>query len=235
MPQIRFGAPRSCVKSQVQGFRFVKHKRIVMARCRSVVAAAALLVSGAASAQDQSYYGRSQGYGASPTPQFQGLYAGGSLGLGFGEAGPNNSQGFLAGAQLGFNFTADRLVLGVEADVMLTGINAKSYTYTFNQKWIASGRLRLGYTLNNSLMIYGTGGLALSAMQFNNIGLSESSGLTGWVAGAGAEMFVTQNISLRGEYLYYSLGQASFQNLRGGSIIATTNTNLLRVGANYKF
>lgn len=206
-----------------------------MVRRTMVMAAAASLLSGAAAAQNLptgSYGGSTY---ANAAPAFQGLYAGVNAAMGFGSAGPNNTQGFLAGGQIGFNFTADRLVLGVEGDVMLSGINAKSYTYTFNQKWIASGRLRLGYTLNNSLMIYGTGGLALSAMQFNNIGLSESSGLTGWVAGAGAEMFVTQNISLRGEYLYYSLGQASFQNLRGGSIIATTNTNLLRVGANYKF
>ncbi|MBU3729982.1 MAG: porin family protein [Beijerinckiaceae bacterium] len=212
----------------------MKRMRIIMSRCRIVFAAAATLLSGAAVAQDLPSYGRSQGYAASPTPQFQGLYAGGSLGLGFGEAGPNNSQGFLAGAQVGFNFTADRLVLGVEADVMLTGINAKSYTYTFTQKWLGSGRLRLGYVMN-SLMIYGTGGIAGSTMSFSNFGgLSESNSLAGWVAGAGAEMFVTQNISVRGEYLYYSLGQAKFVSL-SGPVFATTATNLIRVGANYKF
>lgn len=170
---------------------------------------------------------------ASSAPVFQGLYAGGSVGIGFGEAGPNNTQGFMAGLQAGFNFTADKLVLGVEADVMLTGINAKSYTYTFTQKWLGSGRLRLGYQLN-SLMIYATGGIAGSTMNFSNFGLSESTNLGGWVAGAGAEMFVTQNISLRGEYLYYSLGQAAFTTLRG-PVLATTSTNLVRLGANYKF
>jgi outer membrane immunogenic protein len=195
--------------------------------------AAAVLLSGTAMAQNypSSYGGSSSS--TSAQPQFQGLYAGGNIGVGFGEAGPNNTQGFMAGVQAGFNFTADKLVLGVEADVMLTGINAKSYTYTFTQKWLASGRLRLGYQLN-SILIYGTGGIAGSTMNFSNFGLSESTNLGGWVAGAGAEMFVTQNISVRGEYLYYSLGQAQFMTL-SGPVLATTTTNVVRAGVNYKF
>ena len=212
-----------------------------MLRFRSLLAtsalfvAVALMVPGIAAAQNYpgGSYGGS-GYGAPSAPsQFQGLYAGVNAGIGFGEAGPNNSQGFLAGAQVGFNFTADRLVLGVEADVMMSGINAKSYTYTFNQKWIGSGRLRLGYQLN-SVMLYGTGGIALSTMQFSNFGLSQSTNLAGWVLGAGAEMFVTQNISVRGEYLYYSLGHPDFTTLTG-PVLAATSTSLLRAGVNYKF
>lgn len=204
-----------------------------MLRVKIGLAAAAALLSGTAMAQNYpSNYGNSPTY-ASAQPQFQGLYAGGNIGIGFGEAGPNNTQGFMAGVQAGFNFTADKLVLGVEADVMLTGINAKSYTYTFTQKWLASGRLRLGYQLN-SIMLYGTGGIAGSTMNFSNFGLSESTNLGGWVAGAGAEMFVTQNISVRGEYLYYALGQAQFMTLNG-PILATTATNVVRAGVNYKF
>lgn len=201
---------------------------------RLLIIAAAMSLPGLAMAQSApavSYYGGSS-YVTAPAA-FQGLYAGLNLGMGFGETGPNNTQGFLGGGQIGFNFTADKFVLGLEADVMLTGINAKSYTYTFNQRWLGSGRLRLGYTMN-SLMLYATGGLALSSLEFKNYALTESTNLTGWVAGVGAEMFVTQNVSLRGEYLYYSLGQASFSTLQG-PILATTSTNLLRVGANYKF
>lgn len=205
-----------------------------MLRFRSCLIAALAIIPGMAAAQTYpgSYYGGSNSAPSTPSP-FQGLYAGVNAGIGIGEAGPNNSQGFLGGVQAGFNFAADRVILGVEADVMLTGINAKSYTYTFTQKWVGSGRLRLGYTIN-SLMIYGTGGFALSSMDFQSLGQNASTGLTGWVAGAGAEMFVTQNVSLRGEYLYYSLGQAQF-NLVSGPVFATTTTNIVRVGANYKF
>jgi outer membrane immunogenic protein len=204
-----------------------------MLRVKIGLIAAAVLLSGTAMAQNypSSYSGSSSS--TSAQPQFQGLYAGGNIGVGFGEAGPNNTQGFMAGVQAGFKFTADKLVLGVEADVMLTGINAKSYTYTFTQKWLASGRLRLGYQLN-SILLYGTGGIAGSTMNFSNFGLSESTNLGGWVAGAGAEMFVTQNISVRGEYLYYSLGQAQFMTL-SGPVLATTTTNIVRAGVNYKF
>jgi outer membrane immunogenic protein len=204
-----------------------------MLRVKIGLIAAAVLLSGTAMAQNypSSYGGSSSS--TSAQPQFQGLYAGGNIGVGFGEAGPNNTQGFMAGVQAGFNFTADKLVLGVEADVMLTGINAKSYTYTFTQKWLASGRLRLGYQLN-SILLYGTGGIAGSTMNFSNFGPSESTNLGGWVAGAGAEMFVTQNISVRGEYLYYSLGQAQFMTL-SGPVLATTTTNIVRAGVNYKF
>ena len=207
-----------------------------MLRKTIILAAAAFSLSGTAMAQSYPVdsYGQSAGYGSTSVHSaFQGLYAGASLGMGFGENGPNNSQGFLGGLQVGFNFAADKVVFGVEADVMLTGIDAKSYTYTFSQKWLGSGRLRLGYQWN-SMLIYGTGGIAGSTMSFNNMGLTESTNLGGWVLGAGAEMFVTQNISLRGEYLYYSLGRPEFTTPTG-PILATTSTNILRLGANYKF
>jgi outer membrane immunogenic protein len=207
-----------------------------MLRLKIILAAFVAGLSGQAIAQTYPVdnYGNSGGYGSTTThTAFQGFYAGASVGMGFGDAGPNNTQGFLGGLQAGFNFQADKVVFGVEADVMLTGIDAKSYTYTFNQRWLGSGRLRLGYQWN-SMLIYGTGGFAGSTMNFNAMGLSQSTNLGGWVLGAGAEMFVTQNISLRGEYLYYSLGRPEFST-PVGPILATTNTNILRLGANYKF
>ena len=68
----------------------------------------------------------------------------------------------------------------------------------------------------------------------------------GWTIGAGAEYAFTDNVTLRGEYLYYDLGASTVvtaPNQVAGLIFpgvyATAkynyNGSMFRVGLNYKF
>jgi outer membrane immunogenic protein len=124
-----------------------------------------------------------------------------------------------------------------------------------------------------SVLVYGTGGLAAGSVS-GSVGLSTtnagylaigrspawgisntySEGRAGWAAGAGVEWMFTPALTLKGEYLYYDLGNATAPIGASSSVIlagfpgapspwftniSTVSTryvgNILRVGLNYKF
>lgn len=118
-------------------------------------------------------------------------------------------------------------------------------------------RARLGVTVGSAL-IYVTGGLAFGKIDdfsrsqygggvggafdaFNYIGTTDSW-RTGYALGAGLEYAISQNWSLKGEYLYYNLGDhsvignpvtpnAPFQTRNNWS----NDGHIARVGVNYRF
>jgi outer membrane immunogenic protein len=105
-------------------------------------------------------------------------------------------------------------------------------------------------------MLYATGGVAYGGGSssftvfdsFNDIFASgsPSSSRVGWTVGAGAEYAITNNITIKGEYLYYNLGSHTFQSTLAGpfatlfpGVVATTkytfDGSIVRAGVNYKF
>ena len=75
---------------------------------------------------------------------------------------------------------------------------------------------------------------------------SNSPTKTGWTIGGGAEYAITNNITLRAEYLYYDLGSQTVTATPNAAASAalpgvylTTKTqfdgSIFRIGANYKF
>jgi outer membrane immunogenic protein len=124
--------------------------------------------------------------------------------------------------------------------------------------WLGTTRARLGFvaTPDNRLMIYATGGVAYGGgnSQFSVFDATHgaifsgtpSSSRVGWVIGGGAEYAVTNNITIKGEYLYADLGSTNFNTTQ--NIAATTffpgvsatgkiawNASIFRAGVNYKF
>ena len=204
-----------------------------------------------------SYIGGNVGYGwQDPTLTFAGndpsticlLRANCGIG-GSTAAGPvsYNLNGVTGGVQAGYNWQVDpRWVLGLETDFNWSGIrgggnnasNASAgtiQTIAANQsvEWFGTVRARLGWLATDSLMFYGTGGLAYAKIDENVTYSSSDPGFNftnnpfglqcgaanstcmsgssarmaiGWTLGAGAEYAVTQNVSLTAEYLYASLG-----------------------------
>jgi outer membrane immunogenic protein len=123
---------------------------------------------------------------------------------------------------------------------------------------LGTTRARLGFvaTPDNRLMIYATGGVAYGGgnSQFSVFDATHgaifsgtpSSSRVGWVIGGGAEYAVTNNITIKGEYLYADLGSTNFNTTQ--NIAATTffpgvsatgkiawNASIFRAGVNYKF
>jgi opacity protein-like surface antigen len=112
-------------------------------------------------------------------------------------------ENFLAGIHIGYNWQkASNLVFGIEAswsflngdaDVEFDGVDLG----TLDDNWLASIRGRLGFAAGSAL-IYGTGGVA-----FIDSDLFDDTQV-GWVAGAGVEYKLRQNLSIGLEGLYYS-------------------------------
>jgi len=173
--------------------------------------------------------------------------------------------GIIGGGQGGYNFQIDRWVLGVEADVQGADISSSESVsravpgfFTFVTKasqtldLFGSARGRVGFAVIDPLLLYVTGGLAygnvkLSASSTNPgcVGVCTSGSTSalnaGWTVGGGLEYAFSRRWSVKGEYLYYDLGELSktvtdakfpgiFQTYR-----ADFAGNLVRFGVNFRF
>lgn len=194
---------------------------------------------------------------------WSGLYGGVNLGhasgtshaekLTGGEGAFSHISGGLGGAQIGYNFQADHIVYGVEADIQksdITGINLFNVDLRSSQKidWFGTARGRLGYSLGNFLL-YVTGGLAIADVKANTTGVSQSYDFNsnnrqtqyGWTAGTGLEWAVDKNWILDAQYLRISLNKEDFHFISTSpSTISSTNQsnsyfNVFKIGINYKF
>lgn len=212
---------------------------------------------------------------AAPVPVYDwsGFYLGGNIGGAwdsgtstntalngtFVSSGSGNNSGVIGGGQLGYNFMASpNFLLGVEADIQGTSLNATNYsidgTNSRSTKLdeFGTARGRAGITADNWLF-YGTGGFAWSHGTDTRTQIatvtsvppipapggtveSASNTRTGWTAGAGVEWGLTQNWTARVEYLYVDLGNAtSVFPLSNRQQTSNLTMNVARFGVNYKF
>ncbi len=179
--------------------------------------------------------------------------------------GAINGSGVTAGGQVGYNFQVSPLwLLGLEADINYTDLSRSRtvfvpppgapgtfVTSTFESKWLATVRGRLGILAGPTLLLYGTGGAAFADVKTTDLAFfavdgstnaaSASTTRTGWTAGAGAEWGFATNWSAKIEYLYVDLGSVRYispNNLTAGATIIHDHRfteNLVRVGVNYRF
>lgn len=205
---------------------------------RTALAAVALAagIALAAPAQAADLYRGPSNYTVKAPPggySWAGPYIGGNLGYAWGGVtnNPTDPSGLLGGVQGGINWQIDQWVIGAEADLQLTGAEDTFAPWKFSNPWFGTLRARAGYAMNNFL-VYVTGGLAFGTLEGQNLALSESHSALGWTLGLGAEYGITQNWSVKAEYLYVDLAD------RGYTITGTTNGyefNVLRLGVNYRF
>lgn len=192
-------------------------------------------------------------------------------------------DGFFSGGQIGYNWQfADRLIIGVEADIQglgvrggrgqntvypadLNGTAATSMKLDRDLEFLGTARGRLGFAVTPTLMAYATGGLAYGGANMSGaVSQSLRPGLllsdtvrgdrfdilTGWTAGAGAEMALGRNLSAKLEYLFYDLGELWLSNpslhhddlLTRKPMVADAtaahtryNGHVIRAGLNYRF
>ena len=204
-----------------------------MPRTRFAAALAALaLISSAANAADIPYYNAPARPGSY---MWQGPYVGANLGYLWSSIDNNSAKpnGVGGGVQAGYNVQYNQFVFGGETDIQVTGTNDTFAPWKFSNPWFGTLRARAGYAMN-SWLFYGTVGLAYGTLTMKNnfTTVSESHTSAGWTAGAGIEAAVWGNWTARVEYLYVDLGSSNFV-LDGTS--HGIQSNLLRVGVNYRF
>ncbi len=169
--------------------------------------------------------------------------------------------GVIGGGQLGYlTRVAPRIALGIEADLQFASaddhasMNATGYPELFrlttrqNLAWFGTLRGKLGYLISDSLLVYGSGGLAIGKTTIE-ADLASASGAgwlilgatildgcrggegclagsssgtsTGWALGGGFEWALTNTISVKAEYLRLDLGS---DTVRMTTVAPTTGT-----------
>jgi hemolysin activation/secretion protein/opacity protein-like surface antigen len=158
------------------------------------------------------------------------------------------------------------------ANATVAGVTETATTDFDDRKsldWLGTVRGRVGMMAMPQLLAYVTGGLAyggvsadtratqswndpalgpFAATASSSVALGDYSATrVGWVAGAGLEWMFAPGLSVKGEYLYYNLGSATFTSgtlttdaLGFTNVVSSTssahfNGHIVRVGLNYHF
>lgn len=158
---------------------------------------------------------------------WSGFYIGGQGGYAFGDAdhsfsngapdGDSKPDGFFGGLHAGYNAQINSIVLGLEVDAELAGIDGtfqepaaatSSGSTDIKAQGSLRGRVGLAY---DRLLPYLTGGLALADVDYGGgplggpcCGYSKSP--LGYTIGAGIEYALTDMVSTRLEYRYTDFG-----------------------------
>jgi len=156
-------------------------------------------------------------------------------------------SGAVAGGTVGFNYQLNRLVLGVEADgswANIKGSGPDSPNYNCDVvcrteiRSFYTARGRVGVTLYDRILAYGTAGAAWSKIfggdGFSTVGTATKSG---WTAGGGLEFAATQNLSFKAEYLHVRVSNFHINPFGGCDSCSTVNNDydVFRLGINYRF
>jgi outer membrane immunogenic protein len=191
-------------------------------------------------------------------PSWAGLYAGGSVGYGWGDVSieflstspvggdffaedSDDLSGGVYGAHLGYNFQPGNIVFGAEIGINGAAIDGETFFGSFDHdlKWYATAVGRLGYA-HDQILIYGFGGVAWGKVDsVLDLG-SGAADHVGWTAGLGVEYALSDRLSLRLEYAHVDLGSQTieqFSNFEGLDVTQRNEIdldfNVVKVGASY--
>lgn len=180
---------------------------------------------------------REPGEIAAPDRNWTGIYLGVLLGYSIGQfdidPGPSaDADGADGGIFAGYNYQFNHWVTGIEADVLLSDVEASDAGNNLKQEWSSSLRLRAGYSLE-SFLLYGTGGIAVSGTVASSGGARDKETQLGWTVGAGIESMISDSVTARVEYRYAGYEDKVFS--LGAPTRGDLSTNSLRAGVGVKF
>jgi outer membrane immunogenic protein len=175
-----------------------------------------------------------------PVASWAGPYAGLTAGYGFeGKVEDDfgneiSSDGFIGGAFAGYQAQNGQFVYGLEGDVTYKGFSDEDFGVETSTGVEGSLRVRLGYAVTPSVLLYGTAGGAAQNLEIEDAAGSDDNTMVGWTAGAGADVKVTENIFARAEYRYSDYGSKEFDT-GSGAVDVDSSDHRVMFGVGYKF
>jgi outer membrane immunogenic protein len=179
--------------------------------------------------------------------------------------GSASRGGFTGGGQAGYNWQSGNYLLGIEASINglsnsaalnFTGVTPGGTSFALSNsldpQWIVTVNPRVGIVFDR-VLFYATGGLAFLHATYNqtfadlSVGgggsATSSTTKTGWDAGGGVEYALTNNWSVRAEYLYsrFTGFNTNTNSVVGGFAVnplsgsANVSVQMARFGLNYQF
>ena len=173
-----------------------------------------------------------------------GVWVGDTYNSGNGVNQPFNQSGGTVGGLVGYNFQSSNFVFGVELDggwvsASSTDLVVGPGPVKTSLNWDAHLQGRVGVAVDKALFYISGGG---AAGNFTEDASPKYTSITntlyGWVVGAGIEYALSDNLTLRGEYLYSSYGPSPFLYTGiapGGTVTSSFVTQEARIGLSYKF
>ena len=173
-------------------------------------------------------------------------------------------NGFTGGGQIGCNYQVGSFVFGIEGDGEYVGLSgtanaagnlpvagpAVASSTSVSSHSLFTVRPRAGFAVDRA-WFYATGGFAAGNVRYsetfthlatNSVEAgSVSSTKSGWAVGGGVEYALTNNWTVKGEYLYVNLGSVGFNTANNlfptftSANSASFKENIVRLGLNYKF
>lgn len=219
------------------------------------ILAAALMASVATSAFAADLPGRK---GPPPAPVYYappfswtGFYVGINGGYGFGDfSGFGNTvfgspNGGLVGGTAGYNYQIGQFVIGAEGDLDWADIE-KTRTFADGSSSKAqldslAHVLARGGVAYDRALFYVAGGYAGGDLKGNfndtvtGLSYSNSGWQNGWAIGAGIEYAITNNVSLKGQYLFSQLADKTYFAGTPDVVKTHLDVNTFTTGVNYKF
>jgi outer membrane immunogenic protein len=129
-------------------------------------------------------------------------------------------DGVLGGAQIGYDFSFSGWLVGVElagsfGEIDQTTLLGTDDVYTVGANWLANASARLGWLWNGRTLFYAKGGYAVAEIETtaldtvgpNTGAFATSERHSGWLAGAGIEHMISNDVSFGIEYAYMDLGE----------------------------
>ena len=189
----------------------------------------------------------------------------------FPSSASDRGVAFLGGAHAGYNYQAmPDWVVGLEGDWTWTkagGTSTQPWVpepgvgvapgsdaiMSANLDWLASARGRIGYLVTPDIMAYATGGAAWAKINYSAVSTdpgiaytatsNSSSTQTGYAVGGGVEWMMTDNWTVRAEYLYYQFNKGpnvvaqapGFAAAPSNFVWGNANISVARAGISYKF
>jgi outer membrane immunogenic protein len=178
-----------------------------------------------------------------------GFYAGIHGGYLWGDIENANSSfgdfsidGALFGAQAGAAVQNGMFVFGAEADIAISGAEGGFISCCAGQEglvadleWLATLRGTAGVAFDK-VYVYATGGVAIAGVDFsvNNFGIMSnvSDTWTGWTAGAGGNLRLSERVSANAQYLYLDLGDSTVPTGWSSPFNYSMTGHVMRVGIN---
>lgn len=183
---------------------------------------------------------------SAPVSSWAGPYAGVHLGYGFGGSvetsipGFNNdidTSGWLGGVFGGFNAQNGQFVYGAEADVNYSGVDGSNAGQDARARLDGSLRGRLGYAINDDVLLYGTAGVAAERLRVTDTVTNErdTNMMIGYTVGAGTDVKLTEDVFARAEYRYTDYGSENFSLPLAGNPSVDSSNHRVTVGLGIKF
>jgi len=206
---------------------------------------AALCLTGFAQAQEPTYSWASRYIGV----QAGYAHSGADFsGVSTGYAHDDSENAFIGGVYAGQDWQSGRFVYGGTVDFdWVDGadtdfgvlIGGKGEAYEYDVDWVASARARLGYAPTDRVLTYATGGVAFGHFQaaaYEDFDSATYSGIKfGGVIGAGVEVAIKNNWSLKGEYLHYAFDSIDLAAAPGSDVTFRPSLDVFRIGLAYRF